>query len=65
MRNVSRHPMVEMSHCARGKNSTAPSGFPMSASPSIQPLARGNHGARVAAVVNEEMMFSPTVATTL
>jgi hypothetical protein len=65
MRNVTRHPIVEMSHCARGKNSTAPSGFPASASPSIQPRVRGNHGARVAAVVNEEMLFSPTVATTL
>jgi hypothetical protein len=65
MRKVTRHPSVEMSHCARGKNSTAPSGFPASASPSIQPRVRGNHGARVAAVVKEEMLFSPSVATTL
>jgi hypothetical protein len=65
MRNVTRQPIVEISHCARGKNSTAPNGFPASANPSIQPRVRGNHGARVAAVVNEEMLFSPTVATTL
>jgi hypothetical protein len=57
--------MVEMSNWASGRKTTWPRELPASAKPSIRPRLRGNQGERTAAVVKEEMEFSPTVAKML
>jgi hypothetical protein len=57
MRNVTRHPIVEMSHCARARAVQRPGSRRPPARASS--LGCGNHGARVAAVVNRRNTVLP------